>query len=448
MIISAKSNLLKLILFSCIATVACGFFFNFSSSDDMDRQTLPEKILEERKKVRDWIGSSLLVPQIPESLEVSDPELGALKFSFTLDPFLQKEAEKLLRSYRPDYGAIFMMDATTGRILAIASQERNPDLNTNLNMIASYPVASVFKVITAAAATDKAGLNPDHKIYFNGGNYTLYKKNVLSDKINKWTRVISLKEAFARSINTAFGRLSLQSLEPIDLKQYAEKFYFNKNIPSDFNVESGFAYVPEVKGYALTEVASGFNRDNKMSPVLGAMISAAIANDGEVVAPYLVDKIENNQGKRIYEGQALNLGASISKSSADKVKTLMEGTVVSGTSRRTFKKLVRDKKFNTFEFGGKTGHLTGDKPKGRVDWFVGYAIDGSEKIAIAALTVNKKFWTVKSSYMGQYMFRRYLENRDSKDEGEDSQPEEFTFDVDDATDPYGSQFENKVMNVD
>jgi hypothetical protein len=48
--------------------------------------------------------------------------------------------------------------------------------------------------------------------------------------------------------------------------------------------------------------------------------------------------------------------------------------------------------------------LTGDNPRGRVDWFVGYASDEDRKIAIAALTISKEYWTVKSSYLAKVLF--------------------------------------------
>ena len=87
----------------------------------------------------------------------------------------------------------------------------------------------------------------------------------------------------------------------------------------------------------------------------------------------------------------------------------MEQTIISGTSRKTFRDLVRNRQFKDVEMGGKTGHYTGDNPKGKVDWFIGYAFDDNRKISVAALTVNKKFWTVKSSYLGQTMIRKYFQ---------------------------------------
>jgi beta-lactamase class D len=97
---------------------------------------------------------------------------------------------------------------------------------------------------------------------------------------------------------------------------------------------------------------------------------------------------------------------------ASRLRELMEATITAGTSRKTFRALVRDKKYRELELGGKTGSLHGDNPKGKVDWFVGYAIGGeNEKLAIGAITVNKQFWTVKSSYLAQALFKKHFKEQ-------------------------------------
>jgi cell division protein FtsI/penicillin-binding protein 2 len=181
-------------------------------------------------------------------------------------------------------------------------------------------------------------------------------------------------------------------------------------IPTDFAVEQGVAQVPTEKSYELTQVASGFNRINRMSPIQGAMIAAAVVNDGKMLVPYVVDQLKNSEGDVFYKGEPLEKGYIMTAESASQMRKMMEQTILGGTSRKTFRQLVRDRRFKEIEMGGKTGHLTGDNPKGRVDWFVGYATDDqNRKLAVAAVTVSKKFWTVKSSYIGQYMFRSYFE---------------------------------------
>lgn len=350
----------------------------------------------------------------PETISIPQISASPLKVHYTIEPELQKYTEELLQQYKPDYCAVFLMDALSGRVLVMTSFEKgtesDPD-RTDWVRKASFPAASVFKVITATAAVDKAGVEPQHKIYFNGGNYTLYRKNVLSDQITKWTRIVTLKEAFAKSLNTAFGRLSLESLNPVDLQDYAERFMFNRDIPTDFPVEIGAAYIPPEKGFAMTEIASGYNRTTKLSPVQGAMIASTIVNEGNMIIPYVVKKLTDEQDSTIYNAHLLNSGQIIATRSAHQVRELMEETILAGTSRKTFRNLVRDRKFREVQMGGKTGHLNGDNPKGRTDWFVGYAFDDDSRVAVGIVTVNKKNWTVKSSYVGQSLFRKYFEKK-------------------------------------
>lgn len=404
----------KTLILLVISALVGGFYLTSLMLEDHEQNSIQRQIqsrLEHRLQISRALTEPLRKNTWPTELEMSlNNDSQVLQVNYTIDQRLQNEAEKLLKQYRPDYGAVVMMDAKTGKILSLASYERNPGLNTNLALRGTYPAASVFKIVTSAAAIDKAGVTPGHTINFNGGNYTLYRKNVMSDRINRWTRKITLRDAFARSINTAFGRLSLENLNPADLMNYANRFMFNQEIPSDFQVDMGLAVVPSEKGYEMTQVASGFNRLTRMSPIQGAMIAGAIVNQGKMVIPYLVDSLKNSQGEIVYQGEVVDRGQIVEAESAIQLQELMSQTVHSGTSRKSFRPLTRDRRFQEIEVGGKTGHLTGDNPKGRVDWFVGYASDEQErKIAVAAITVNKEFWTVKSSHLAQTMFMKYFE---------------------------------------
>ncbi len=403
-----KAKYLSFLTISAAVGVGLMVFFAQKPNHEEETQLHLKRNLEHRVRIADALKEPLQRLDFPEhlNLNLSDGPMNA-KVAYTIDPLLQSEAQKLLKQYKPDYGAIFMMDAKTGRVLAFTSFERDSAGEpVNLVTRASYPAASVFKIITASAAIDKMGLLPSHTIRFNGGNYTLYKKNVMSDRINRWTRTITLRDAFARSYNTAFGRLSLESLSPEAINEYATRYMFNQQIPADFPVDSGVVFVPTEKGFALTEVASGFTKNNRMSPVQGAMLAATVINDGKMVMPYIVDSLTDDTGKEIYKGESLDNGTVISSNSALQLREMMQETVTSGTSRKSFRPLVRDKKYRELEIGGKTGHLTGDNPKGRVDWFVGYASDDDRKVAIAALTVNKQFWTVKSAELAKLLIHR------------------------------------------
>src|SRR5690606_12989004 len=90
------------------------------------------------------------------------------RVSYTIDPRMQEEMEKLIRLWKPDYCAFVAMDAVTGEILTLVSySNRNPDIG-NLALRASFPAASVFKVVTAAAAVEEEVLTPDSLVSYNG----------------------------------------------------------------------------------------------------------------------------------------------------------------------------------------------------------------------------------------------------------------------------------------
>ena len=62
------------------------------------------------------------------------------------------------------------------------------------------------------------------------------------------------------------------------------------------------------------------------------------------------------------------------------------------------------------EVGGKTGSLTGNHPKGKYDWFVGYAKRGDRSLGLAVLTIHEEKWTVKSSYLASKAIEQYFDS--------------------------------------
>ncbi len=372
------------------------------------------ELREVRSHIAEQIGPSLLHNQWPTEIQVPfDGDLVKGQVEYTIDPDLQQRSERLLKTYKPDYGAIVMMDASTGQILALSSFTKDGE-NTNLALRGTFPAASIFKIVTATAAVDKYDVTPDTILMFNGANHTLYRKNVMSDQVTRWTRRMALREAFARSVNTAFGRLTLEHLAPEDLEEYAIRFGFNTQIRSDIPFDGGVTEIPKEKNFHLTELASGFNKVTRMSPVQGAMIAGSIADDGVMRIPYIVERVRGPKGQVLFQSEPVTAAVTMTPSGADKLKEMMEATITEGTSKKAFRALVRDRKFKELIVGGKTGSLTGDNPRGKTDWFVGYAMNENQKIAIAALTVNVDYWTVKSAYLAQDLFKAHFKEQFSR----------------------------------
>jgi cell division protein FtsI/penicillin-binding protein 2 len=321
---------------------------------------------------------------------------------YAFDPAIQSMAEDLLAQYKPDLGVMVAMDASTGRVLAMAGENRVFELDGNPALESTFPSASVFKVVTASAAIEEQKANPHTLIAYAGRNHTLYKYQVLKERVTGWMHHISLKEAFAKSINTVFGRLAVFELGKEPLKNYSSRFAYDEPITAEFPIALSHAANPSTQ-FELAEMASGYTQDNVMSPIHGAMIAAAVANDGIMMQPYFLNAAYLKSGKTIYRSEPAIQNKVMTAETAKEVRTLMRETVTRGTSRKAFHGFFRGK-FSSIDVGGKTGHLTDRNLRGRIDWFVGFAEAHGRKIAVSVLTMHKKFWTVKSSYLARRTF--------------------------------------------
>lgn len=398
------------------AIFALGFAIaslNWSGRDQMTTGPTPHLV---KQKLAVALDESIRQNSFPSEIDIAlgDPnqptKAGVI---YTIDWKLQAFVEKLFRAYRPDYAAFVAIDAGTGRVLSLVSYTRSASTLGNLALRANYPAASIFKIVTAAAAIDRKGLSPGTQIGYTGGNHTLYRRNVTQMDSNRWTRFVSLSEAFAKSINTVFAKVGVYMLDPGDLNEYARRFQFQEKIPFDLPVQTSSFDLPQgTDNWTLAEVASGFNRLATLSPIQAALMAGAIANDGVLMAPYSVERLFAAETGILYYAEPHPIATVVTPESADALRRMMHDTVRIGTSRSVFRHLFRRRGLAQLEVGGKTGSLTGLDPKGKYDWFVGYARRGIRRIAVAALTINEEKWQVKSSYVAKSFLEEYF--RDPK----------------------------------
>ena len=348
--------------------------------------------------------------EFPETLALDTGSLvHEARMTYTLDPGLNEFLDKIYARYKPDYGAFVALDASTGAVLAMKSFIKDGEPWGNLTLLNSYPAASVFKVITAAASLDQGLLTPASVLRYNGKKTSLYKSQVLKHKDNKWTRRPTLKSAFAQSINPVFARIGVYMLGADQLDNYAHRFGFNSVVDTDLEFETGLTDIQEDE-WRIAESASGYTRSNPLSPLHGAMLAGAIANEGQIMVPYIVELATDGWGVPLYLDHPAVLSEPISPQTASELRQLMRETVRRGSARKSFKKFFKGS-FEDLDVGGKTGSLTGRMPAGKYDWFVGYAIQGGKRVSFASLTINKEYWTVKAHYVA----RKFLEVAFSED---------------------------------
>ncbi|HVJ65889.1 MAG TPA: penicillin-binding transpeptidase domain-containing protein [Bdellovibrionota bacterium] len=358
--------------------------------------------------------------QLPEELTLADGEqIITTVPEYTIDQESQDYARKIFSQWKPDYGALAVMDAHTGAILTLVSYTSEAGFNSNLIANNEFPAASVFKIVTATAAIDQRLMTPDTVIPFNGRGTTLYRSNVMSTNTNRWTRYPSLRKAFGQSVNTVFGKMGIFYVGSQKMAHYAELFGFNQHFKSDLPLPFGTTGLPTDDEWSVVEAASGFTASNTLSPVHGAMLAASIVNNGEMMAPYVVYSLKDkNTGAQLYESVPELVSRTMRPQTALSMRELMKETILSGTGRKSFRTFSRHRKLQDVMVGAKSGTLDSENPKGRCDWFVGYSQRGQQKLAFAAVTVHEKFWRVKSStIIKDYLSHYYLNNKDREPVG-------------------------------
>ena len=359
------------------------------------------------------ITSNAKENRFPNRLSIADIDNARVQYTFSSS--LHQDMANVYLKYQPDYACFVAIDVETGAILNLTSFVKSDEQWDNLVLRAAYPAASVFKLITAAAAIDLNEVTPETIIPFNGKSTTLYKNQVFKHKKNKWTRTPTFKESFAKSINPVFARIGAQQLGASKLTDYAARFGFGTPLQTDFILPTSNINLDLGTEWALAEAASGYTRDITLSPIHAAQMAATVANGGRLVTPYMVDTISSDSGEVLYQAEPSVDGAQvISLESANKLRSLMQETVRIGSARGSFNDIKRYKVYRDMEIGGKTGSLTGLSPKGRHDWFVGYADKNGRKIAYASLIVNKEKWYVRSAYVARQFIYHYFTEMDAK----------------------------------
>jgi peptidoglycan glycosyltransferase len=315
---------------------------------------------------------------------------------------LQTAAREALADQK---GAVIALDPTTGAVLVMVS---NPTFDPNtlvgidaapvgdalvedpdeplLNRAtqATYNPGSTFKVVTAAAALETGIAGPgtlfDDVVELDLPGSTATIRNFSRGPCADGGEV-SLTTAFARSCNTIFGALGLELGAP-PLVARAEAFGFNTEPATDFPAAA--SVIPDADTFenalaAVAQTAIG-ERDVRATPLQMATVAAAVANDGEVLEPYVVAEVFTADASIESRTEPRLLARAMSPATADAIAEMMERVVTAGTGSRAAVSGVR--------IAGKTGtaQVTGGAPH---SWFIGFgpvdAEPGQPQIAIAVV---------------------------------------------------------------
>ncbi|MDX9786739.1 MAG: penicillin-binding transpeptidase domain-containing protein [Desulfobacterales bacterium] len=388
-------------------------------SDVMNREDSLVSPVATDKHIGTKLNSPLTKSDI-QTLLVNEPITNLTEQSFTLqvhgtpvhvdtslDLSLQQFLLDRLKGSISRHTGMVVLEPATGRILAMVGFNKQPtDINPCLD--SQFPAASVFKIVTASAALEAGGLNPDSALSFNGGKYTLYKTQ-LKENNSRYTSRTSLKDAFAQSINPVFGKLGCLRLGQSVLTKYADAFGFNRQIDFEAAIQPSSVTLTDER-YQLAEIASGFNRRTTLSPLHGALIAAAIVNGGQMPEPTIIDSITEPNGTLLYRGGKFMVGPTIRAETCDQLQQLMQGTIRSGTCRKAFRGYQKDRVLSQLAIGGKTGSIDNQTRDARIDWFVGFAEEknGQKAIALAIVVAHEDYIGTRANEYAKMVIKHYF----------------------------------------
>ena len=325
---------------------------------------------------------------------------------YTLDPALQNRVQEVLQKHRPPYSVFVALEPQSGKILALAEYTRVRSESGGIWQRATYPAASVFKLVTAAGALEKGLLSYDSPVLFRGNLYRLGPQKL--NESARRDRRTQFDDALGKSNNVVFGRVASNLLGAQALKEYSEAFGFNHPLQFDFPVDMSRASIPE-HSYELARCGAGFG-EVTLNPLHAALIAATIANQGRMMKPYLIDWVQDPRRGKVYEAKQEILGQPISAKTSQDLTRMMLRTVEDGTASKIFHRYGRNL-MKKMAVSGKTGSLSGDNPPGQYDWFVGFAPADQPQIAFAAMIINHDRWRVRGAFVAQEALKTFFRDQ-------------------------------------
>lgn len=341
-------------------------------------------------------NSSQFFEQVNATLS-GNPVSGA-SVELTLDPVVQKAAWDALGRLK---GAVVAINPATGKILAMVSKpgfdanllsvHSNAAAQANYNKLLAdkdnplinkaitgslYAPGSVFKVIVASAALNNGYKPTDtfpNPAKFQLPGTSTYIYNSGEGKCGGKARV-SIADALKWSCNIPFAQLGI-ALGQDKIRAQAELFGFGKDLNIPMHVTPSI--YPQGMDDAQTGLSAFGQFDDRVTPLQMAMVSAAVANGGVMMKPYLVSYVQSSTLSILEQAKPSVLGQPLNSSVASQVRDMMVNAVAHGVSTNGQIKGV--------DVAGKTGTAQNGGSLPYTLWFTGFAPANNPKVAVAVV---------------------------------------------------------------
>lgn len=314
-------------------------------------------------------------------------------------------------------GAVVVMEPKTGKILVMVSK---PDFDPNdidnvwaylhseegsestvlLNRATQglYAPGSTFKVVTMLEYIKEHPYDYDLYVYncsgseiYAGVNIHCYDSTAHGQE--------SLGDSLAYSCNASFANIGM-GLDFGAFNQTAEGLLFNSDLPYDgeYN-KSEFVITADSPRDAMPQTAIG-QGDTRITPLHNLMIVSAIANGGELMKPYMIDSIENDDGANVKTFKGKSYGKLMDSNEAAILTEYMKGVCDYGTAARYFNGAA-------YDVAGKTGTAEYDNEGNCNSWFIGFSNPDDPDICISVVVEDSNRNGVSASAVAKAVFDTY-----------------------------------------
>jgi peptidoglycan glycosyltransferase len=341
----------------------------------------------------------LFVRRLADLFTGRDPAGGDVVL--TLDPAVQQAAMAGLEGVT---GAVVALDPSTGAVLGMAStptydptqlsshdpaairayweqlNQTSPDPRLNRAIGDNFPPGSLFKVIVSAAALED-GYTPDTVIPAPDV-LTLPNTSTTLENFNGSTCSPNgeqpLIQALTISCNTAFAQLGIDLGEE-KIRDMAEAFGMDGE-SFDIPLQVEPSSIGDIESEAALGQTSIGQRDVRMTPLQAAMVAAAVANDGTLMRPYLVDQVRAPDLSVLDQTDPEVFSEPVSEEIANQLTEMMVSVVENGSGRAA--------QIPGVQVAGKTGTAQVREDVPDHNWFIGFAPADDPQIAVAVFVAN------------------------------------------------------------
>jgi cell division protein FtsI (penicillin-binding protein 3) len=320
---------------------------------------------EKGKRLVRYAAGGVAIPV--EGYEI-DPENGK-DIITTLDVNIQDIAEtalmKMMAQSESRYGTCIVMETKTGKIKAMANLGRRPDgsydEDYNYAMLTTEP-GSTIKLATLLSVLSEGKVTTDDLVEVGTAGKDFVGVRDVNDAERAPKPVLTVKECFAHSSNVGMSKIAYKTFatQPEKYLSYLHQYRLDTLTGIDL-VGEDRPHIPKIKRnneglHAMVTMSFGYALE--VSPLQTLTLYNAIANDGKMMKPYLVNSIQKN-GMLLKENNPVVVEENFCSAAVIKAaKECMEDVVKEGTGKPAFKGMP-------FQVAGKTGtaHVADGKIK-------------------------------------------------------------------------------------